>query len=131
MSVRVIIDTQALIWFAENAPALSTSAIALVDDPATVRLASVASIWEMAIKISIGKLILNTGTLSAFVEMLRANEIDVLPVLAEDALRVGELPIEQHKDPFDRLIAAQCLRQNFTLISIDKAFDHYGVNRVW
>jgi PIN domain nuclease of toxin-antitoxin system len=131
MSVRVLIDTQALIWFAENAPLLSASAVALVDDPETVRLASVASIWEMAIKISIGKLILKTGTLAQFVEMLGANEIDVLPVLAEDALRVAELPIEQHKDPFDRLIAAQCLRQNLRLVSIDAAFDDYGVDRVW
>jgi PIN domain nuclease of toxin-antitoxin system len=131
MSGRVLIDTQALIWFAENAAALSASAVALVDDPATVRLASVASVWEMAIKISIGKLILKSGTLAEFVEMLRANEIDLLPVLAEDALRVSELRIEQHKDPFDRLIAAQCLRQKLTLVSIDTAFDEYGVNRVW
>jgi PIN domain nuclease of toxin-antitoxin system len=131
MSGRVLIDTQALIWFAENAPALSARAVVLVDNPATVRLASVASIWEMAIKISIGKLTLKTGTLAEFVEMLRANEIEMLPVLAEDALRVGQLPIEQHKDPFDRLIAAQCLRQDLTLVSIDRAFDDYGVDRVW
>ena len=50
MSGRVLIDTQALIWFAESAPTLSANAVALVDDPTTVRLASAASIWELAIK---------------------------------------------------------------------------------
>lgn len=131
MTPRVVIDTQALIWFAENADELSARAVSIVDDPATTRLASAASVWEMAIKISIGKLILKTGTLTEFVSKLRANEIDILPVLAEDAIRVGELPVERHKDPFDRLIAAQCLRQGLTLLSIDRAFDDYGVHRVW
>ena len=131
MNERVLIDTQALIWFAENASTLSASAVALVDDSANVRLASVASVWEMAIKISIGKLTLKTGTLAEFVDILTANEIELLPVLAEDALRVQTLPLEQHKDPFDRLIAAQCLRQSLTLVSIDTAFDQYGVYRVW
>ena len=64
---RVLIDTQALIWFAQDASALSPRAVTVVDDPATVRLASVASIWEMAIKLSIGKLTLVSGTLDDFV----------------------------------------------------------------
>ena len=131
MSRRVLIDTHALIWFAESAATLSPRAIAAVDDRASVRLASVASIWEMAIKIAKGRLTLKKGTLAGFVEMLIANEIELLPVFAEDALHVLTLPLDQHKDPFDRLIAAQCLRQSLTLISIDGAFDQYGVDRLW
>ncbi|CAA9374375.1 MAG: hypothetical protein AVDCRST_MAG64-183 [uncultured Phycisphaerae bacterium] len=129
---RVLIDTQALIWFAEDAPALSRQAVTLVDDPATVRLASAASVWEMAIKIALDKLSLKGGrTLREFVDKLKINEIDVLAVSAEDAMVVADLPTGQHKDPFDRLIAAQCLRHDLTLVSIDTAFDAYGVRRVW
>ena len=129
---RVLIDTQALIWFAEDAPALSRQAVTLVDDPATVRLASAASVWEMAIKIALDKLSLKgCRTLREFVDKLKINEIDVLAVSAEDAMVVADLPTGQHKDPFDRLIAAQCLRHDLTLVSIDTAFDAYGVRRVW
>lgn len=128
---RVLIDTQALIWFAEDASVLSQRALSLVDDPVTVRLTSAVSIWEMAIKIPLGKLILESGSLSEFVTMLRANQIEVLPVSAEDAMGVADLLTESHKDPFDRLIAAQCLRYDLTLVSVDEAFDAYGVRRVW
>lgn len=128
---RVLIDTQALIWFAENAPVLSDRARLLVDAPETVRLASVASIWEMAIKIPLGKLTLKTGNLGQFVELLRANEIELLSVTADDAIIVAGLPQLEHKDPFDRLIAAQCLQGDLMLVSVDQQFDAYGVKRTW
>lgn len=129
---RVLIDTQALIWLAEDASKLSATALALVDDPATIRLTSVASVWEMAIKLQIGKLILKTGSLKEFIERLKANEVEMLPVLADDALVIASLPrVSSHKDPFDRLIAAQCIRFDLTLVSVDAAFDSYGVRRVW
>ena len=110
---------------------MSARAVTLVDDPATVHVASAASVWEMAIKISIGKLTLKTGTLGEFVDSLKTNEVGVLPVLAEDAVGVAALAIGAHKDPFGRLIAAQCLRQDLTLVSVDTVFDGYGVRRVW
>lgn len=128
---RVLIDAQALIWFAEDAAVLSQRALSLVDDPVIVRLASAASIWEMAIKIPLGKLTLKSGSLPQFVTMLKANQIELLPVSVEDAMGVADLPTSKHKDPFDRLIAAQCLRYDLTLASVDDAFDAYGVRRVW
>ena len=129
---RVLIDTQSLIWFAENAATLSANAVALVESSATIRLASAASLWEMAIKVNLGKLKLRSGSLTVFAAMLSAHEVTVLPVSAEDALAVADLPaFDWHKDPFDRLIAAQCLRRDLTLVSIDAAFDAYGVRRVW
>ena len=128
---RVLIDTQALIWFAEDASNLSRKAVTLVDDPATERLASAASLWEMAIKVALGKLTLKAGTLRRFVDLLDANDVRVLPVVADDAITVAGLPAGPHKDPFDRPIAAQCLRLNLTLVSVDAAFDAYGVRRVW
>lgn len=128
---QAVIDTQALIWFAEDTSNLSASAVSLVDDPSTIRLASAASLWEMAIKISNGKLTLQAGNLSEFVRLLSVNNVEIMPILGEDAIYVASFRPGRHKDPFDRLIAAQCLRYDFTLVSIDKAFDHYGVRRVW
>ena len=110
---------------------VSASALALVDDPSTERIASAASLWEMAIKIAIGKLTIKTGTLTEFVNLLKANDTKILPVTAEDAIAVRSLPVGNHKDPFDRMIAAQCLRLDITLVSIDAVFDSYGVKRVW
>ena len=128
---NVLVDTQALIWFAEGSAKLSADARRRIDDLSVVQFASVASIWEMAIKIPLGKLTLKSATLPQFITLLATNQIDVLPISAEDAVGVSDLPAGEHKDPFDRLIASQCLRHDLTLISIDAAFDRYGVRRVW
>jgi PIN domain nuclease of toxin-antitoxin system len=127
----VLVDTQALIWFADGSARLSARARAQIDDLSVMQFASAASIWEMAIKIQLGKLLLKSGSLAQFVTMLKANQIQMLPVLAEDAMGVADLPASEHKDPFDRLIAAQRLRYDLTLVSIDEAFDVYGVRRIW
>ena len=128
---RLLVDTQALIWFAEGSPSLSAQARGLIDDRSRVQLASAASLWEMAIKLAIKKLSLKAGTLRDFTRQLAANDVDVLPVVGEDATAVADLPAGAHKDPFDRLIAAHCLRHDLTLVSVDCVFDAYGVRRVW
>ena len=129
---RVLIDTQALIWSANGSPRLSRVARALIDNPSVVQLASAASLWEMAIKVPLGKLTLRAGSLARFATQLTVNDIAVLPVTGDDAVAVAALPsFAGHKNPFDRLIAAQCLRRDLTLVSIDAAFDPYGVRRMW
>ena len=85
----------------------------------------------MAIKLSLKKLELEAESLDEFVLQLRRYEIEVLPITVADAVYVERLPQGAHKDPFDRLIAAQCLRLDLTLVSADAAFDAYGVRRVW
>jgi PIN domain nuclease of toxin-antitoxin system len=127
----VLVDTQALIWFAEGSDRLSAPSRARLDDLSVTQFASAASIWEMAIKLRLGKLTLTSGTLPEFVTLLKANQFQLLSVSAEDAMGVVDLPTSEHKDPFDRLIAAQCLRYDLTLVSIDDAFDAYGVRRIW
>ncbi len=128
----VLVDTQALIWFAEGSSQLSAISRQLIDDRSVKQFASAASLWEMAIKVALGKLSLKAGSLAAFVRLLWANDIEVLPVGADDAVAVESLPPGgAHKDPFDRMIAAQCRRHDLTLVSIDAAFDRYGVRRVW
>ena len=128
---RVLVDTQALIWFAQGSSELSSNARAAIDDPNVLQLASAASLWEMAIKLALGKMTLKAGTLRDFANLLQANDIEILPVTRDDAMALGDLPAGKHKDPFDRMIAAQCLSQNITLVSIDAAFDAYGVKRIW
>jgi len=129
---HVLIDTQALIWFANGSQALSKKARLAIDDSSILQFASAASFWEMAIKIPLGKLSLEAGTLREFTILLTANEIEVLGVTTDDAVGVADLPIfDDHKDPFDRLIAAQCLRHNLTIVSKDASFDRYGVKPIW
>ena len=127
----VLIDTQAILWFVEDSPKLSERALALVDSRESHRLLSVASVWEMAIKIAIGRLPLKHGTLDDFLRIITESDVELLPVMAAEAADVAKLPINGHHDPFDRLIAAQCLRYDLTLVSIDREFDAYGVRRVW
>ena len=127
----MLVDTQALIWFAQGSSDLSSNARAAIDDPNLLQLASAASLWEMAIKLALGKMTLKVGTLRDFANLLQANDIEILPVTREDAIAVGDLPAGKHTDPFDRMIAAQCLSQNITLVSIDAAFDAYAVKRIW
>ena len=124
---RVLIDTQALIWFAQDASVLSKPAVSLVDDPMTERLASVCQRVGNGDQKSRLTLV---GQPAQFVRALKANQIELVPVTPDDALGVADLPAGEHKDPFDRLIAAQCLRHDFTLVSSDKAFDAYGVRRI-
>ncbi|QDU90568.1 hypothetical protein Pla175_39750 [Pirellulimonas nuda] len=95
----------------------------------------------MAIKIAIEKLALQHGDLNDFLEVLDKNSVELVPVRSREASDVATLPsVHQqaasgaggrHQDPFDRLIAAQCLRYDLTLVSVDKQFDAYGVRRVW
>lgn len=135
--MRVLIDTQAMIWYAHSNPSLKANCRAIIDDPSTVCFVSLASIWEMAIKLAIGKLDLRSTTtgsaaLQQFVALLPGNDIALLPITADDTIAVADLPtFKDHGDPFDRLIAVQCLRHDLTLISIDDKFDRYGVRRVW
>lgn len=135
--MRVLIDTQAIIWYAQSDPALEPNCRAIIDEPSTICFVSLATVWEMGIKLAIGKLDLRTGTtgsaaLRQFVDLLPINDISLLPITTDDTLAVADLPVfKEHKDPFDRLIITQCLRHDLTLISSDDKFDRYGVTRIW
>lgn len=95
-----------------------------------VRALSVASAWEMAIKTSLGKLALAKPLGELLPPLLADAGIELLPIEIGDVARVATLPFH-HRDPFDRLLAAQALERGFTIVSIDEAFDLYGVTRLW
>ncbi len=91
---------------------------------------SYASAWEIVIKYGNGKLRLPDTPERFLLNHLTLNKIRLLPISIGSIFRAGALP-PHHKDPFDRLIAAQCLRHDLTLVSIDTVFDDYGVRRLW
>ena len=131
--MRLLIDTHAFLWFIEGDPQLSVNARQLIEDEDNAIWLSIASVWEMAIKFSIGKLTALDASRPFSVQIsdqLAHNSISVLPITLPHAFQVASLPFH-HRDPFDRLIAAQCLVESLSLLSVDAIFDVYGVARLW
>jgi PIN domain nuclease of toxin-antitoxin system len=128
--MRVILDIHAFLWFVTSNARLSKRANAVLEESDTDATLSLASIWETAIKFGLGKLTL-TEPFDAFVRNEMAhNEIKPLRIGLTHLIRVSHLPLHR-KDPFDRLIIAQALTGNLPIVSADKAFDAYGVQRIW
>ena len=128
--MRYLLDTHAFIWFVNNDPALSTTARSVLRGPQSSPLLSMASVWEMAIKIGLGKLKF-TQPIERFIpDQLLRNRIDMLPISFAHAVRVATLP-HHHRDPFDRMIVIQALVEDLPVVVRDAAFDAYGVRRVW
>jgi PIN domain nuclease of toxin-antitoxin system len=123
----VLVDTHALLWFLAGDEQLSRPARRLIEDPENVLLISAASIWEMAIKKSSGKLEVPDD----LPEIIRSQGFGVLAVDADHAWAVAQLPATDHKDPFDRQLAAQALVEGVPVISRDARLDSYGVTRLW
>ena len=128
--MSLLLDTHALIWFAENSPELSEAARAAVADSSEDVFCSVASIWEMAIKLSLGKLKMSVRLEGPFERVLEDSGLRLLPVEYRHAARVALLPWH-HRDPFDRLLVAQAMVEGMRLLSHDAQLDAYGVNRTW
>lgn len=128
--MKLLLDTHALIWFAENDAKLSAGARKALSDEAGQLFCSVASIWEMAIKVSLGKLKLGARLDSTFHRRLEDNGFTVLPIEYAHATQVLNLPWH-HRDPFDRLLAAQALVEELSIVSHDKQLEAYGIKRIW
>jgi PIN domain nuclease of toxin-antitoxin system len=128
--VRVLLDTHAFIWWVDGDAALSRRARATIADAGNECLFSIASAWEMAIKIGLGKLT-GRGQIARDVpEQLAASGISLLPIELGHVARVAGLPFH-HRDPFDRLLAAQSLAEEIPIVSADAVFRRYGVKRIW
>jgi PIN domain nuclease of toxin-antitoxin system len=121
----VLLDAHAFLWWLAGDPKLRAAAASAIQDPMNDVLVSAATIWEIAIKREMGKLEAPED-LSADVE--RAG-FSGLPINLADATRAGALP-RHHRDPFDRMLVAQALRLEATIVSRDRAFDAYGVPRL-
>lgn len=128
--MNILVDTQAIIWYAENNPALTTNARQAMDDASNTCYVSMASFWEMSIKINLGKLNVNGLSLDEFMQEIEENGFSVLEISKAHIIKNGSLPLN-HRDPFDRLIIAQASVEDSYIITSDDAFDAYEVKRIW
>ena len=128
--MKLLLDTHALIWFLDDDPKLSAVARQAIEEPANERWVSIASGWEMAIKSQLGKLELPGPFDALFPGTLESLGFSILLIHPRHLHRYHALPLH-HRDPFDRLLAAQALADGFTVVGCDAAFDAYGVTRLW
>ena len=127
--MRLLLDTHAFLWFYSGDERLSLAGKALIDDPINACFLSIASVWEMGIKTSIGKLELRVD-FAGLAEFMAANRMELLPIAFEHIQRLQQLPFH-HRDPFDRLLIAQALTEDLTLLSRDAVFPQYEVSIRW
>lgn len=127
--MRVLLDTHAFIWGFLDDPRLSLAARRAITE-APDRYVSIASCWEMAIKVSRGKLTFAKPLDRILPEQLGLGGFQLLPVDLDDVARLATLPFH-HRDPFDRMLVAQALNDELTIVSADPVFRKYGVKRVW
>jgi PIN domain nuclease of toxin-antitoxin system len=128
--MRYLIDTHTLIWYLAGDSTLSSKARDLIDEQENSIYVSAASLWEMAIKFSIGKLDLRMSFEEMFPEQLEKNSVEILGADIVHFKTLVLLPFH-HRDPFDRLIIAQSKVEGLPIVSIDGVFDDYGVERIW
>lgn len=128
--MRALLDTHSLLWFLVGDLHLTEKARRIIENPEHDILASTASLWEVAIKHSLGKLQLAAPFEELFPHHLSLNSIALLAIHLDHVTRVSSLPFH-HRDPFDRLLVAQALVEGIPILSGDDALDAYGVERIW
>src|SRR5579864_6314251 len=128
--MRLLLDTHTLLWAFNASGSLSTRARRLMEDVSNETLVSAVSVWEIATKVRLGKLPTGEELISNFSFYLTQLGVDALPISMEHALRAGRLPGE-HRDPFDRMLIAQAHAEDIPIVSNDRIFDEYHVQRIW
>lgn len=128
--MRLLLDTHTFIWWMTNDLALPASAREIIGREDNDIFLSAATAWEMAIKHKIGKLPIVAGFIADVPGAIEAEGFVELPVSGVHGQLAGALD-GHHKDPFDRMLIAQALSENLTLISNETRFDAYGVTRLW
>ena len=129
--MKILLDTHTFLWWCSSPDKLSPIALKLIKDKTNDIYLSVTSIWEMAIKIRLGKLTL-TEPLEEFCKNnCNENNFQTLSIELQHAAKVHELPLH-HKDPFDRMLISQAQTEDFTIISCDQYFKNYpNLNLIW
>jgi PIN domain nuclease of toxin-antitoxin system len=127
--MKYLLDTHTYLWYRSSPKVLPTAVLSLLTDASHEILISVATPWELAIKTGIGKLSA-AGLLMDFESRETAAGFVFTEITTSQAIRSGLLPLH-HRDPFDRLLAAQALELRIPLVSRDRVFDLYGVKRIW
>lgn len=128
--MRILIDTHTFLWFVTEDSKLSDRAFQTIEDEANDVILSISSLWEIAIKFSIGKLKLKLPFQEFIDEQIQVNEFQLLTIQTTHLNIVAGLPLH-HRDPFDRILIAQAITENMPVISADTVFDAYGITRLW
>ncbi len=124
--MKVLLDTHIFIWWAFESDKLSQQGRAVSSDPRNTLGLSVASLWEMQIKIQLGKLSLPSPLAEVVVTQQKMNALVILPINSDHVLALQGLPVP-HKDPFDRLLVAQAIVEDMYLMTVDRVFQEYPV----
>lgn len=128
--MRALLDTNAFLWFISGSGRLSETARNAIADINNDLVLSIASLWEIAIKTSLGKLQLAISFDRLIHDQIEQNAIDVLPIHADHLTTIISLKFH-HRDPFDRLIIAQGMTENIPVITSDAQFSNYPVDVIW
>lgn len=128
--MRLMLDTHTFLWFIEGSLNLSDMARNLIEDRGNQRFLSIASLWEMSIKVSIGKLELEMTFSDLVKREVYGNAIELLEIRAEHLDELAKLPFH-HKDPFDRLMISQSLIESVPIVTRDSVFGSYPVHVLW
>jgi Uncharacterized protein conserved in bacteria len=125
--MKLLLDSHSFVWMHDQPDKLSSNVADQIIDPANEVYLSVATVWELQIKIKLGKFSFSDRLDNVIADQRRVNGIQILPVSLSHALYVDKLPVH-HKDPFDRLLIAQAIVEEMTLVSSDKLFAKYDVD---
>lgn len=127
--MNILLDTHTFLWYLQDSKELSAKAAEIIEDSSDAMWLSIASLWEISIKVGLGKLSLQ-NSFAELERVLQQLKIEVLPIAFSDTERYLNLPLH-HRDPFDRILVAQAMNHSLVLISRDLAFDAYDIQRVW
>jgi PIN domain nuclease of toxin-antitoxin system len=128
--MNYLLDTHAILWFFNgDQERLPNSAKGIITDQQCTKFVSIASIWEVGIKISIGKLSFPQNT-NGFVQQIQQNGFELLPINTDHIVAMETLPLI-HRDPFDRLLVAAAISEQMTIITKDDNIVRYNVSHIW
>lgn len=128
--MRFLIDSHVLLWAAENPSKLSDRVRSALEDETNELLLSAGSLWEISIKVALGKLTLSLPLREWLIKAIADLNLELLPITVDHVERLRLMPFH-HRDPFDRLLVAQALVESMPLVSSDAVLDVYGLSRLW
>lgn len=128
--MKLILDTHVFIWTVLEPEKLSSQIVMLIGNDDNDLFISTASIWEMQIKITIGKLHFDDLLSEIVAQQQQINELKILPIKLEHIWQLKHLPLH-HKDPFDRMIISQAITEDLPVLTIDNSFNRYPINTIW
>jgi len=127
--IKNLLDTHTFLWFIDGNENLSPKALENIENKNAQNFFSIVSLWEIAIKLSLGKLEVNIP-FKQIEDVIFKNNFQILPISFTDLLKLSELPFH-HRDPFDRLLIAQCINNEMIFLSKDENVSKYNISIIW